>query len=310
MEGPEDEVLTPSQENQENSPSFHTQEGDSAVLHPPGVVSIDDNHMDVDGAESKDEAVADEVTSTATEAVAAAPTPDPPVNADKPVTVFRTVWGESRAEADARRYREGYPGDRNADSSSDANVRFYRGEIKSRPDGDKIDNIHELWADDFELLEYHHGYIQWLFPIREHGLNDLAQKLYLSEIEVMKNDDKIKERLLNSYAMMLRFYGFQLVDRTTGAVALLEDETLRRQRLSNLNNRSHNFLRITRILKCLGELGFESFKKYWLEALIQEALETRKLSKAARSCKEYWIATLKDDTERERLLKYFDDRSK
>jgi hypothetical protein len=216
-------------------------------------------------------------------------------------------WKETRAERDARTYREGYPEDKHADSEDNDNVRFYKNEIKSRPDGDFIDEIHKTWKGDYSTLEFHHGYIQWLFPIREHGMNDLAQKLYLSEIEVLKNDDQCKERLLTSYDLMLDFYGFKLVDRTTGEVGLKDDESERKKRFANLNSRSHNFLRITRILKCLGELGFESYKKHWLKALVDEALDSKRLSKTATSCRDYWIATLKDDAERQEMLEYFEN---
>ncbi len=47
-----------------------------------------------------------------------------------------------------------------------------------------IDEIHKEWWGDYRLLEYRHGYIQWLFPIREQGLNYQAQKLNQREIEV------------------------------------------------------------------------------------------------------------------------------
>lgn len=40
------------------------------------------------------------------------------------------------------------------------NVLFYKNEIKSEPEGDYIDNIHEKWWGKWELLERHHGYIQ------------------------------------------------------------------------------------------------------------------------------------------------------
>lgn len=34
------------------------------------------------------------------------------------------------------------------------------------PIGDTIDNIHKKWFGAYDLLEEHHGYIQWIFPIR------------------------------------------------------------------------------------------------------------------------------------------------
>ena len=64
------------------------------------------------------------------------------------------------------------------------NIKFYLNEIKSKPDGDFIDKIHVKWWEDYERLEYHHGFIQWLFPIRTQGMNDESQPLQLHELEV------------------------------------------------------------------------------------------------------------------------------
>lgn len=66
----------------------------------------------------------------------------------------------------------------------DLNLKFYKNEIKSRPDGDGIENILKEWWGDYRRLELHHGYIQWLFPIREQGLNSQSHPLQLHELEV------------------------------------------------------------------------------------------------------------------------------
>ena len=66
--------------------------------------------------------------------------------------------------------------------------------------GNYIDEIHNKWWGNYELLEYHHSYIQWymtisyynimwlyycrLFPIRERGLNWYAKELQPHEIDV------------------------------------------------------------------------------------------------------------------------------
>lgn len=31
------------------------------------------------------------------------------------------------------------------------------------------------WLGDYDKLERYHGYIQWLFPIREHGMNQVCR---------------------------------------------------------------------------------------------------------------------------------------
>jgi hypothetical protein len=48
-----------------------------------------------------------------------------------------------------------------------------------------IDKIHKKWWGDYERLEYHHGFIQWLFPIRSQGMNDESQPLQIHELEVI-----------------------------------------------------------------------------------------------------------------------------
>jgi hypothetical protein len=52
--------------------------------------------------------------------------------------------------------------------------------------GDLIEDIHDQWKLNYQHLESHHGYIQWLFPIRERGLNWQAQELQPHEIKVNK----------------------------------------------------------------------------------------------------------------------------
>merc|ERR1712046_229054 len=84
----------------------------------------------------------------------------------------RLFMGHGNSKADAERFRAGYPGQEEMeDDAENLNERFQRNEIPSVPDGDLIENIHKEWRGDYERLEVHHGYIQWLFPIREPGMN-------------------------------------------------------------------------------------------------------------------------------------------
>ena len=63
--------------------------------------------------------------------------------------------------------------------------------------------------------------------------------------------------MVMAYEMMLNFYGLDLVDRKTGRVDVVHGATARHL---NLNSRWHNYMRITRILKCLGLFGFEHYQ--------------------------------------------------
>ncbi|CAG5134470.1 unnamed protein product, partial [Candidula unifasciata] len=206
------------------------------------------------------------------------------------------------SDRDTENYRSGYPG-KEDDPELNDNVRFYKGEIASSPDGALIDEIHSSWKGNYRLLERHHGYIQWLFPIRESGMNWQAQPLQLHEAEAIKADPKASKRVLESYKLMLDFYGMQLVDEKTGELKRSQNWRLC---FDNLNWSSHNFLRITRILKCLGELGYEHLKKGFIQFVLREALEHHTLEKTLSSCRDYWIGTIKDDQDREELYNFID----
>ncbi|KAJ7095760.1 opioid growth factor receptor conserved region-domain-containing protein [Mycena belliarum] len=105
-----------------------------------------------------------------------------------------------------------------SDPALSANLRFYTNAARCRPDNLLIEEIHDQWHGDYEKLERRHGFIQWLFPIREHGMNYESQPLQAHEIAAMRADPRVLARLLASYALMLDFYGMRLVDAETGAV--------------------------------------------------------------------------------------------
>ncbi len=67
------------------------------------------------------------------------------------------------------------------------------------------------------------------------------------------------KRVIKSYRLMLNFYGMILLDERTGEIA--RDPEHYRGRYSNLLMNSHNFLRISRIITSLGQLGFKRYKK-------------------------------------------------
>ena len=96
------------------------------------------------------------------------------------------------------------------------NYLFYTNQIASRPSGAKIDDIHRDWKGNYDLLEAHHSYIQWLFPLYEGpGVNYAASALTKEEARLMRNDEKIGQRVALSYELMLDFYGMEL-DRKSG----------------------------------------------------------------------------------------------
>lgn len=66
----------------------------------------------------------------------------------------------------------------------------------------------------------------------------------------------------------------------------------------------HNYLRITRILKSLGELGYESFKSPLVKFILHEALVENTLPNIRQSALEYFVYTIRDRRERRKLLRF------
>jgi len=212
------------------------------------------------------------------------------------------MGNQQSAKDDINQYLNGYPDDPIDPEDKDDNFKFYSNQIVSKPNGDLIEDIHKNWKGDYDKLEIHHGYIQWLFPIRENGMNYEAQKLYPHEIKKIKSDSTIVERLCQSYQLMLDFYGMQLEDPTTGKIARNPNNW--KQRYANLNRSGHNYLRITRILKCLGELGLEHYQAPLVEHCLKEIFELNQLQNTKRSAINYWTPVIKNEKERNRLIEY------
>lgn len=203
---------------------------------------------------------------------------------------------------DTATYRAGYIG-RREDESQDRNLRWFRGEIYSAPG--RL-SIFDFAPDgplrgDYEFLEDDHSYVQWLFPIREQGLNPQAQPLMLHEATAIAEDKELQQRALDNYECMLDFYGMQLLSRETGEVARTEPASHCAERYANLRMYSHNNLRITRMLKFLGEVGLERLKKGFLSHAVHEIYVTKELRRCRASCRDYWAGTLRDDSERAEL---------
>jgi len=209
--------------------------------------------------------------------------------------------GNVNSADDAKRYRDGYPG-KEDDAKILTNLEFYSNKRASKPEGDTIENIHKKWLGKYGLLEAHHGYIQWLFPIREDGLNHYAEQLQLHEAKAIASDPILQGRIITSYELMLNFYGMKLVDRKTGKIERNPENW--KERYSHLNHSFHNYLRITRILKCLGEVGLEHFKIHFVKHVLKEIYENKQLTNCRESCTKYWATVLRIETERQECIDF------
>ncbi len=66
----------------------------------------------------------------------------------------------------------------------------------------------------------------------------------------------------------------------------------------------HNNLRITRILKSLGELGFEHFQAPLVRFFLEETLVRKTLSSVKRSVLDYFLFAVRDKRERRKLVRF------
>lgn len=208
-----------------------------------------------------------------------------------------------RAAKDMQNYRHGYPNINEEECPEErmTNLKFYLNEIKSSPDDVSIETFHTEWRTDYKRLERVHSYIQWLFPLREPGVNYMAAELTKKEIQAFRESEEAKSRLLDSYELMLGFYGLQLLNRETGEVKRADNW---RERFANLERNMHNNLRITRILKSLGELGFEHFQAPLVRFFLEETLVRKTLSSVKRSVLDYFLFAVRDKRERRKLVRF------
>jgi hypothetical protein len=159
-------------------------------------------------------------------------------------------------------------------------VAFYRGQ----PDY-LGRTLGEIWSWDFDRLEQVHNYIQLLFPTREpSNFNPLAPTLDEASIAEFHRDSDLRRRLDRSFELMLRFYG--LKTEPSGRIVLADNF---HERAANwINRRNHNYLRITRILHCLRELGLSERAEAFLDCL--EEIYQRWGDEIGRLTLQFWRA--------------------
>lgn len=138
---------------------------------------------------------------------------------------------------------------------------FYQGEpdYKGRTLLEILD--YGNWA-----LEYHHDFIQVLFPLPEASIyNHRAPLLDAATIEAFNEDEWLQVGMVAAYRRMLRFYGF----RESIDSKVTRTQNFQRQAKNWLTPHNHNFRRISRILRCLTLCGLKRKAKQFLAALVK-----------------------------------------
>ena len=125
--------------------------------------------------------------------------------------------------------------------------------------GDGLDHrgrtLDQLQTQTPDGLERNHDYIQWLFPLPERSsANADAPLLLPADIREFNHSEELRSNLLRSLAVMLGFYGLETTGNTGELEIRRSGNFMARSRVW-LTPFNHNFLRITRILRCLSLLG-------------------------------------------------------
>lgn len=258
-----------------------------------------DSESDEPAAED-DSGISDSITPAESDRNAAQPGDASPQLTESPESVPK-MKRSFYAARDLYKYRHSYPNYKKSRQPNEyLNLRFYLNKIPLVPDGIFIEEILTKWRGDYEKLEHNHTYIQWLFPLREQGLNFYAHELTQDEIKEFQSTREAKRRFLAAYSLMLDFYGIKLLDKS-GNVARAPNW---QERFQHLNESQHNYLRITRILKSLGELGYEAFKAPLVRLFLEESLYHSTLPNMQHSVLEYYVYTIRLPASRRRLLRY------
>jgi Opioid growth factor receptor (OGFr) conserved region len=125
---------------------------------------------------------------------------------------------------------------------------FYRGE-STDTEGRFLKDI---WAWNDSELEFVHDFIQWLFPLPEPSrFNHDAPLLTEEDIAAFKTDPLVQANLRKSSERILAFLGLAVDDR--GKVVEGPNFAARGRDVWTYPN--HNWLRITRIIRCLRLTG-------------------------------------------------------
>jgi hypothetical protein len=168
-------------------------------------------------------------------------------------------------------------------------VEFYRGTA-----ADYLGRrLEQIWQWDHDRLESVHNYIQVLFPNREPSqFNARAPLLDRAAIDAFHADPALRRNLAVSFEVVLRFYGLEY-DAAAGRVRRRPDFT---ERAANwITPYNHNYLRLTRILKCLVGLGLPEHARAFLDCL--EAICAEHGKAIGLETLAYWRAAVPADTQ-------------
>lgn len=189
--------------------------------------------------------------------------------------------------------------------AGEANLRFYRGELKIGR-GYAVQDFWRAAPDglrgNYALLESMHDYIQWLFPSPQASLyNACAQPLTKEEAGAFAADPLLQGRVVDSYDTFLDFLGLELDGRDPGRVRRAAHFGARSYNWAH-GEWNHNWQRVTRMLTCLGATGLGRLQRPFVEFVIRDMDAGRSLAPSFRdSLRHHWVEAVCSDADRAEL---------
>lgn len=147
--------------------------------------------------------------------------------------------------------------------------------------------IQQIWNWDFEELECVHDYIQWLFPIAEKShFNSDAPTVDEQVVKAFRSNPLLQQNLLRSLSVMLNFYGLKIDRGKQGKITVGKSKEYPARKQEWVQMLDHNYLRITRILKCLLTFDLKEEAQAFYECLSHIYRENRE--QIGRETFQYW----------------------
>lgn len=135
-------------------------------------------------------------------------------------------------------------------------------------------------------LEQKHDYIQWLFPTDQPSQFNLKAPVVSQKSAdklIQKYGDELKDKIIQSFFRMARFYGFRVFYIVGDSVVVEPNDMVEKRWLTKGN---HNFLRLTRIMQSLQLFGLQNHYKALKDCLLSFAAEYPDV--IGEKTKKYW----------------------
>jgi hypothetical protein len=132
---------------------------------------------------------------------------------------------------------------------------FYR-DSSPTPEGHTYSSV--LSMSDNEL-EGHHDYVQWLFPTTKPSMFHDAPVLTAYEAKVMASDPALRGRIVEAFRRILLFWDFRLVGDSVVCEGIPPV----------MRSFNHNWLRMTRVIASLRELGHRDLAARFCHCLLK-----------------------------------------